>query len=247
MLVAAGLAGLTAAVISFTKSEKESVTATDRLIDKQKEFSKTLKENKRERAGMVTAAKEEGAQADFLAERLNTLMGVEKKSAGQKAEIKSIVEQLNGIMPDLNLKYNEEKDALNKSTEAIYANIEAQKSLLIAKAMEEQQADVAEDIAATQIKLKEATDNRTTAQQKYNDAIKKAETLEQKWIDSGRSDGQLLSQWSEVENSLEGLNEEYQKADDLVKTYQGELRNLNTEYDKTSELTAEQYNTARCV
>ena len=43
------------------------------------------------------------------------------------------VDRLNELIPELNLKYNQEKDALNKSTDAINKNIKAQKILHLQK------------------------------------------------------------------------------------------------------------------
>ena len=71
------------------------------------------------------------------------------------------VEELNKIVPDLNLKYDAEKDALNKSTDAIRSNIKAQKDLAIAKAYQENMAAIAKDMADAQIKLDEATQQTT--------------------------------------------------------------------------------------
>jgi len=44
------------------------------------------------------------------------------------------VEELNGILPDLGLIYDEETDKLNKSTKAIRNNIDALKEQAMAKA-----------------------------------------------------------------------------------------------------------------
>ena len=61
------------------------------------------------------------------------LMNVEQ-SAGTKAQIVSVVKQLNELLPGLNLEYDKEADKLNKSTSAIKKNIAALKEQQWAKA-----------------------------------------------------------------------------------------------------------------
>lgn len=114
--VVAGIALLTAGFAAYavktqlsTDKTDENVEATNTLIDKQKELTKALKDSDKARQDSAKSAEAEGAQADIYFDRLNKLIGVEHKSAAQKAQIKDYVSKLNDLMPDLNLKYDEEK------------------------------------------------------------------------------------------------------------------------------------------
>ncbi|MDD2970186.1 MAG: phage tail tape measure protein, partial [Lachnospiraceae bacterium] len=147
------IGALVAGLVAYDMTQDKSLSATEKAtnafekeVEKQKELTKEINSNKKARQDAVETTENEGIQAGKLADRLDSLMAVEKKSAGQKAQIKSIVEQLNGIYPDLNLKYDEEKDKLNQSTEAIRNNIAAQKELAMAKAYASQMESTAKDI-----------------------------------------------------------------------------------------------------
>ena len=171
----------------------------------------------------------QGAQADGLASKLRALMAVEKKSAGQKAQIKTIVQQLNEIYPDLNLKYDQEKDKLNKSTAAIEKNIEAQKQLALAKAYGAQMADVAKEQVQTESKLAKATDERAEAKKRLSEADKLVADAEK----HGKIDP-TTGQNTDLVKALSEQNKASQAftaADENVRKYKQSLSELGQEFD----------------
>lgn len=124
---AAGLIALTAAAYDGTNEMHLDAEATHDLADEQDALTDEINKNRKAREDSLQASETEAAQAEAYMGKLKDLMGVEDKSAEQKRKIKYYVEKLNETLPDLNLKYDEEKDKLNKSTKAIKENIEARK------------------------------------------------------------------------------------------------------------------------
>lgn len=193
----------------------------------QEKYLESLKENKKAREESIESTRTEGKQADFLSAKLEDLMSVENKSAGQKEQIKTIVEKLNELLPDLGLAYDEEKDKLNKSTDAIKKNIAAQKELAMAKAYGAQMEGITEDIIKTEDKLAKATEKQTKAAEKLKEAeeaVKKAQS------DKSIAPKDNVELQVALENQRQ-LNEAYNSADEQVKKYQKSLTELNVELD----------------
>ena len=90
--------------------------------------SNAYKQSKKEREESIVQSQAEASEVDYLNDRLHELMEVEDKSAGQKATIKKIVEELNDKVEGLNLTYDEERDALNKGNDAIKERIDNMKT-----------------------------------------------------------------------------------------------------------------------
>lgn len=227
--LAAGIAAYALTRDNSASEEEKFAAKIEKSEEAYKEYQKTIDDNKKAREDAISATQSEGAQADKLAGKLESLMSVENKSAGQKEQIKTIVEQLNEILPDLGLTYDEEKDKLNKSTDAIKKNIDAQKELAMAKAYGAQMESITGDIVETETKLAEATDQRAEAEKKLEAAQKK--------VDAARELGIAPKDNAQLQVALEEqkkLNEAYESADEKVQEYQKSLSDLNTELDTVS-------------
>lgn len=235
-----GLTALTAGIAAHSILTMSAADKEDKMLKKieattkaRKEYAKTLKENQSQRRADIENTVQQGAQAESLTSRLQSLLAVEKKSKGQKEQIKTIVSQLNGIYPDLNLKYDEEKDKLNKSTAAIKKNIAAQKELAMAKAYGAQMESVTKDIVETESKAAKATDERAKAQErlaKANAAVEKAQATGKIDPATGQNE-KLVAAMSEQAKASEAFN----AADANVKKYKQSLADLNTEFDTLSK------------
>ena len=251
-LAVAGIAALTAGIVGYvvktklsTKSVDENTQATNNLISKQKELNSTLKESNKTRQSNITSAQEEGAQADIYFDRLNKLIGVEKKSSAQKALIKDYVEKLNAIMPDLNLKYDEEKDKLNQSTQAIKNNISAQKEMILAKAAQANLQTIASDMVKVETQQGELIKQNTKNETAYTAAQEKTRKAREAYIKSG------YNQYSqEYHNYIKALQNEgekreaYEKTSAAVEKNEKKLKSLNSEYDKTEKYAQSKINSA---
>lgn len=242
-LAVAGVAALTAGVAAYVVKTKlsskkidENAAATDNLISKQKELAKSLKESDKARQDGVKSAEAEGAQADIYYDRLNDLIGVEHKSAAQKAQIKDYVSKLNDLMPDLNLKYDEEKDKLNQSTEALKNNISTQKELIKAKAAQANLTTIAQDIVKVETQQGELTKQNAKNEKAYTEAKKKTAEAQQAWADAGMHVyGKEYENYLKLAKAERTKKEAYEKTNSALEKNKKKLQELNNEYDRTEK------------
>lgn len=178
------LAGAIWKLVDATKAsnttEAAALKKADVEVEKYNALKKTIGENSKARQDNAKDASAEGVQIDFLYKKLNNLLGVEHKSTAQKKQIKEIVKELNELVPHLGLKYDEEKDKLNKNTKSISKNIEARKRQLLIDAMLENSKGIAKDIAKTEVEKNNLIERgialqkeRQKQQKKYDDYYKK--------------------------------------------------------------------------
>ena len=242
-LAVIAIGALTAGLAAYALSQEHSTSAEtkfaaelEKSAEAQKKHTAELENNRKKREEAIKSAAAEGVQAEFLEQKLESLMSVEKKSTGQKQQIETIVKRLNKLMPELGLAYDSEKDKLNKSTEAIKKNISAQKELAIAKAYAKQMESVSEDIVDTEMKLAEATDKQTEAQERLTEAKKKTQQAMENYYNSGAVAGSKEKQaWEKAQQEQNKAQGNYESATQSVNKYQGELDKLNGELDELGE------------
>lgn len=126
------------------------------------------KQSKKAREDNIAQSIVEASEADRLNDRLHELMEVEDKSAGQKATIKKIVEELNDKVKGLNLTYDEERDKLNKGNDAIQKRIDKMKTEAEITAYQDAITDAFKSRLDAEKQLEEATNNLADAQDHYN-------------------------------------------------------------------------------
>lgn len=242
-VAAVAIGALTVGLAAYASSQEHSVSAEtkfaaelEKSAEVQKKHTEELENNRKKREEAIKSTVTEGIQASYLEQKLESLMSVEKKSVGQKQQIETIVKRLNELVPDLGLKYDAEKDKLNKSTEAIKKNIEAQKELALAKAYAKQMESVSEDIVDTELKLADATDKQTEAQDRLTEAKKKTQKAMEEYYDSGAVAGSKEHEaWKKAQQEQNKAKGNYEKATESVEKYQGELDKLNGELDELGE------------
>lgn len=236
-------AGTVAYAIATKGSKKESDDAArsiQNLTQKRKELSKEYQQNEKERKSNISSAKDEANTTQFLFARLKDLNKIQGKTTAQKQEMARIVDELNKKLPDLNLHYDKEKDKLDKTTESIRKQIDAQKDLLLAKAEQKNMESLAEDIVSQEKQVasaKKAVGKATKEQTKAQDELNEAK---QKWKDAGGS--KLITEYNDYIVARDHLKEKKKlqgEANDELEKEKKKLDELNSKYDKT----AKSYNT----
>lgn len=149
-----------------------ATAATIKAIVGTNELTDAYEKNKAAREEAIRNSKLEAQTAGVYADQLDALMSKEKKSAADKELIRQYVSKLNKSVAGLNLKYDEEKDALNKSTAAIKERIAAMKDEAMASAYQAQMTAAAKEIAKNEMKFAEATKRHEAAKKKLEEAKK---------------------------------------------------------------------------
>ena len=135
---------------------RDNTEATQKLREESEKLTEECERNREERQKNADAAETETATAEEYAKKLSDLVGKENKSASEKKKMAKYVEKLNDLVPNLSLKYDEEKDRLNKSTDAIYRNIDALKEQAKVKAYTENYEAAVKEQAEVEKKLNDA-------------------------------------------------------------------------------------------
>lgn len=228
---------LAAGVAAYALTQKKAVTEADRyyssctkLKKKQEEMAASIKSLHKENQKNVDSARANGVQADQLYQRLTKLMNVEHKSAGTKAQIASVVKQLNELLPGLNLEYDKEADKLNKSTSAIKKNIAALKEQAMAKAYQKGMESAASKVAKADIENEKAIKKKTEATNKYNAAVEKMNQVTAKV-----NQGKITTSSDEYKKASNDLTKYYDAMMTANKAVEQSGKNLNA---AQKELTA---------
>lgn len=251
-LVAGLIGGVVVALGSYfaaTKKSKEetdaNTIATKKLAEEYDKVTDALKENKKARDEHMQSAAAEIGSAEIMAKKLDELSKKENKSNAEKKQMQYYVDRLNELIPELNLKYNQEKDALNKSTDAINKNIKAQKNLALAKAAQENLNEIAKDVADIEIKLADAVEQHAKNEEKL--AVAKAKTVkaQEAWVKSGyQMSGQEYAAFLKASEAQAKLQNNYNKSKEAVDGYKSKLNELNSEFDKTDKYAQAKINAA---
>nr|DAH40601.1 MAG TPA: minor tail protein [Caudoviricetes sp.] len=220
---------LAAGVAAYALTQKKAVTEADRyyssctkLKKKQEEMAASIKSLHKENQKNVDSTRANGVQADQLYQRLTKLMNVEHKSAGTKAQIVSVVKQLNELLPGLNLEYDKEADKLNKSTSAIKKNIAALKEQAMAKAYQKGMESAASKVAKADIENEKAIKKKTEATNKYNAAVEKMNQVTTKV-----NQGKITTSSDEYKKASNDLTRYYDAMMTANKAVEQSGKNLN--------------------
>lgn len=223
----------------YTLTQKKSTTEADKfaqsckkLKKEQDEVASSIRSMHKDNAKNVNDVKTQGVQADNLLSKLKSLIGVQEKDAGTKQQIKSTVQQLNDILPDLNLQYDEQKDKLNQSTAAIKRNIQALKEQAMAKAYQSGMESAAEKVAEAEVANQNATEKYTEALEKKNAAQEKFDKLEkEKGLGSGNKElAKAAEDLMKYEKSLQTTEKALDKSEKNLNAANKELTTYSDKF-----------------
>ena len=230
---------LTAGMVAYTLTQKKSTTEADKfaqsckkLKKEQDEVASSIRSMHKDNAKNVNDVKTQGVQADNLLSKLKSLIGVQEKDAGTKQQIKSTVQQLNDILPDLNLQYDEQKDKLNQSTATIKRNIQALKEQAMAKAYQSGMESAAEKVAEAEAANQNATEKYTEALEKKNAAQEKFDKLEkEKGLGSGNKElAKAAEDLMKYEKSLQTTEKALDKSEKNLNAANKELTTYSDKF-----------------
>ncbi|MCU6763373.1 ATPase involved in DNA repair [uncultured Roseburia sp.] len=244
------ISGAVTATAVFIQKSKESKEATiknweetEKLVEEYEKLHEQLQKNKEAREEEIESVETNYLAADKMVDKLEELAKKENKSSGEKKLMHQYVDQLNKLMPELNAKYDEEKDKLNMSTDAIRDNIDATKDLAMAKAYAEQGDEIAKEMVEVENNLANAKEEHRKNQENLNEAIERMEELEDEhgkkgpWI----SDIDRQALWLAQENQ-KYYTKEVEKSADAVQGYTDDLSELSDQYDQTYESSQRMFN-----
>ena len=252
--VAVALTALTAAAVAFgavmkdrTSESVKNRKAIDQCKDSYDELKDSMEEHAKERKESIKSAKTEAATYQNLADKLYELADKTNKTASDKAQMNTIVDQLNEAMPELGLSIDETTGALNKEKSAVDAVIDSMKQQALANAYQEQANKAASDLAEAQIQLSEAeevlNDLRSQAVKKINEhnaAVQDGTESVQEMASSYAAAGEPVDKYA---LQLNALNGQIKEQEEVVAGLQGTTSEADERYNKIAEKVYE-YKTA---
>lgn len=252
--VAVALTALTAAAVAFgavmkdrTSESVKNRKAIEQCKDSYDELKDSMEEHAKERKESIKSAKTEAATYQNLADKLYELADKTNKTASDKAQMNTIVDQLNGAMPELGLSIDETTGALNREKSAVDAVIDSMKQQALANAYQEQANKAASDLAEAQIQLSEAEevlyDLRSQAVKKINEhnaAVQDGTESVQEMASSYAAAGEPVDKYALQLNALSG---QIKEQEEVVAGLQGTTSEADERYNKIAEK-AYEYKTA---
>lgn len=252
--VAVALTALTAAAVAFgavmkdrTSESVKNRKAIDQCKDSYDELKDSMEEHAKERKESIKSAKTEAATYQNLADKLYELADKTNKTASDKAQMSTIVDQLNGAMPELGLSIDETTGALNREKSAVDAVIDSMKQQALANAYQEQANKAASDLAEAQIQQAEAEevlyDLRSQAVKKINEhnaAVQDGTEAVQEMASSYAAAGEPVDEYA---LHLNALNGQIKEQEEVVAGLQGTTSEADERYNKIAEK-AYEYKTA---
>ena len=252
--VAVALTALTAAAVAFgavmkdrTSESVKNRKAIEQCKDSYDELKDSMEEHAKERKENIKSAKTEAATYQNLADKLYELADKTNKTTSDKAQMNTIVDQLNGAMPELGLSIDKTTGALNREKSAVDAVIDSMKQQALANAYQEQANKAASDLAEAQIKLSEAeevlNDLRSQAVKKINEhnaAVQDGTESVQEMASSYAAAGEPVDKYA---LQLNALNGQIKEQEEVVAGLQGTTSEADERYNKIAEK-AYEYKTA---
>lgn len=228
---------LAGAIGLYIHNLNSATDATNGLRDKQEELEKSydsqLKAAEETKESMLSQAK----TAETLANKLDELTKKEELNVAEKAQMKAIVEQLNGVFPNLNLAIDENTGKIIGNTQAIYDNIDALKQRAITQGYEAKMTATASAYVSQESLLGQTMNELEKANAELNEVKKKYSTIKsnaQKEIDEvmqnyiGLTDVQPLITNIQNKYGLTELMSEISKREKAIQ----ELTKLKNEQEK---------------
>lgn len=252
--VAVALTALTAAAVAFgavmkdrTSESVKNRKAIEQCKDSYDELKDSMEEHAKERKESIKSAKTEAATYQNLADKLYELSDKTNKTTSDKAQMSTMVDQLNEAMPELGLSIDETTGALNREKSAVDAVIDSMKQQALANAYQEQANKAASDLAEAQIQQAEAEevlyDLRSQAVKKINEhnaAVQDGTEAVQEMASSYAAAGEPVDEYA---LHLNALNGQIKEQEEVVAGLQGTTSEADERYNKIAEK-AYEYKTA---
>lgn len=154
----------------FNKASKETEELkkeTDELVESTDALTESSRNNASERKKSIKSAVSQRDASKKLAEQLQDLANKENKTTGEKARMKSMVDQLNSSVEGLNLAYDDEADKLNVSNDLLVKRVEA----FGAQEKLESGQQRLNDILKEQNEIESQLESNAEAREKWNDRL----------------------------------------------------------------------------
>lgn len=184
------ITGLTAAVAAYCIINKDSLVMQSEEVQQTKELiedTKALNAEFEKRAANRKQTSADLAAQQVTAQKLTAELGELRNktnlTATEQTRMKMVVAELNKLMPELNLQYDDQNHTLSKTQEELEGCVDAYMALYKAQAAQEELQEIAEKQVEYEKQLYEIEEQRkdlqaelTAAQENYNAVMEQAKS-----------------------------------------------------------------------
>lgn len=153
LFIASAITGLVVAIGTLCAKSGEAKISVDELTTSAKALEETVSTAATEADDTIASIIATANAAENYTDRLIELETQGLQTTEAQEEYRMTVDALSVLLPDLNLKIDEQTGLLESGTEAIYDNIQALKDQAVAEAMQEQYKEVTEAWAKAKVEL----------------------------------------------------------------------------------------------
>lgn len=226
IFLATAIAGVVGAITLYSKTaDKETVQLTEstkKLTDASKKLNDEIASGTQKRAETRAGFEIQRDACVKLAEELDVLQSKTSLTASEQARQAAIVEELNSVMPELNLSIDEQTGLTNMSTEALLGNIDAQMEFMKVAAAREDLTEIAEQqweaekkLAGLRAEQAEVTNRIAEAEAQLNEELERFNETSRKsqeaWWTEAENYNALARQIAETTSHLADLDVEYEQ------------------------------------
>ena len=239
IFLASAIAGVVGAITLYAKTADDATVelteSTKKLTDTSKKLNDETATASKKREEVRTGLDAEKIVCQNLVKELDDLQSKTSLTTEEQARQAAIVEELNNVMPDLNLYVDEQTGLTNMSTDAIMENIDAQLELMKVEAAREDLTEIAAD-------QYEVEKKKTELLLEQEDAVKRLAEAEAELAE----EQQKMSEGWGAREDLEAAQEKFAQATADCEALKQEisntsetLDNLGREWDTTTAYIAE--------
>lgn len=210
------LLGVGAALAGVAATMTVLASDTDETIDKMHELSEETKNTRAEFEQQAAAINETYASGEELLSIISELSEKENKSAAEKQILKEAVNDLNSVLPELALSYDEVTDSLTSMSSGIAVSAQDIDNMIKAMAEQERYQAAVERAVEVQSQMTEAYEQLALAREK----VAEAETEGLDLLPSMQGTyADLVIAVANYEAMLSSLSEEYEQLIDEIEAF----------------------------
>ncbi len=239
-LIATAVAGLTGAMLIYAGLNRDAADATEKNVQ-------ALQDNKNALDSTREATEKNITYISQLKKEITSLNEKEKLSNEEKVKMKSLVAEINQVMPELSLSIDEHTGKLDKDTEALENNLDAALKNYEAQANQEELEEIVRQLSEAKKEQLEITKQQTEAQEKLAEAESQYNEIMQNTAEHYGESADIYSNAVAAEiRNIEDLNSKHQETqgiiDDLTQRYNeltGEMEEAKAETEELTAVTVE--------
>lgn len=239
-IAATALGGLIAGVSTYVSNAEKIPEATQEWIDKNDRLVQSLTDSKTafdETSGSIDQNREKVNQ---LIERVTALSEENNKTAADEAILRDAVNELNGLLPDLGLTYDELTEKINLSRQEMQEFADTVENTSKANAYASYISELTAQQEKLQIQQELTGEKIKEAQKKYEEAKKAVDAYieeiggEEMWnlgFGNPLKIKELEENLASATNELNGLKDSHIDIQDALKSVNSELDIARGKYD----------------